>query len=641
VSAFGRHGAGVRVRDTHGASSWGPGVEGLSFADARDGEQTQLPDLAPESVDGSIVAPGAIDGGIHIIPATLGMDLFAETIVPPRVLDALPALPDADYPEGSLVFLTTDGKLYRNVADAWTVEVDGADILANSITAGQIAVGAIGADEIAAGAITTEKFHVGAKAPGVENSTSEVLIDSTGITILNGKITLADYSGLSVLTAAGFAGAWVDFLSGGIYNHAFTAGNGFVFAATEVGTGSTPADYQASLSEDVPYWVFSEVSVGASAGVQTQFGGIRDVLAVGLNTADTVEFYQDVPVANGASYRLFVSTEAHLALATAGSEFQIAITAEPRDATHGTYGAAVIDIHTATYEFDVASPYGPFEVEPYNADGGFLRLRIRVERTSGTGEALFELAAVRLEQQPAGINTLFDSDLGGVTIHSSSVGHGDLRFSGPGGINFGWSDSLPSGAMRLIQASANLRFEGESSEGWAGVEIDGELLFAGGGAADVSLVRGAAGRLDLSSGDTLRISDTGQLEFGTDTLIRRVGANVLSLGNGNELRSSGEAWTGVTFSGTWTNFGGAWNTAAYRKDAQGYVHLKGTIKSGTIGTAAFTLPAGYRPAADGRHACVSNNAFGSCTITSAGVVTPSVGSNASFMLDGITFKAEN
>lgn len=47
----------------------------------------------------------------------------------------------------------------------------------------------------------------------------------------------------------------------------------------------------------------------------------------------------------------------------------------------------------------------------------------------------------------------------------------------------------------------------------------------------------------------------------------------------------------------WVNYGGEWETAGFRKDANGYVHIKGLVKAGTINAAVFTLPPGYRPAA--------------------------------------------
>ena len=70
-----------------------------------------------------------------------------------EILGALPTLPDAAYPPGSLVFLTTDDKLYRNDDDVWSVAVDGADIMANTITANAIFAGTITTAEIAASTI--------------------------------------------------------------------------------------------------------------------------------------------------------------------------------------------------------------------------------------------------------------------------------------------------------------------------------------------------------------------------------------------------------------------------------------------------------------------------------------------------------
>jgi hypothetical protein len=55
------------------------------------------------------------------------------------------------------------------------------------------------------------------------------------------------------------------------------------------------------------------------------------------------------------------------------------------------------------------------------------------------------------------------------------------------------------------------------------------------------------------------------------------------------------SWIAPTLENGWVNFGGEWTPAGYIKDALGFVHIQGTIKSGTSGKAAFVLPAGYRP----------------------------------------------
>jgi hypothetical protein len=94
-----------------------------------------------------------------IAPGVVDVANFATTIIAPRVVTSLPALPDTNWPQGTIVFLTTDQKLYRNTTgSAWSRATDGADIIADSITAGQIAAAAIGTDELAATSVTAAKI---------------------------------------------------------------------------------------------------------------------------------------------------------------------------------------------------------------------------------------------------------------------------------------------------------------------------------------------------------------------------------------------------------------------------------------------------------------------------------------------------
>lgn len=106
------------------------------------------------------------------------------------------------------------------------------------------------------------------------------------------------------------------------------------------------------------------------------------------------------------------------------------------------------------------------------------------------------------------------------------------------------------------------------------------------------------------------------------------------------------AWTAPTFTNSWVNYDAldTLQNAGYRKTAAGLVFLRGAIKSGTIGNAAFTLPAGYRPGNGGswRFKTAGDNAAGSTVaISSAGVVNPVAGLATYISLDGIVFVAEN
>lgn len=96
------------------------------------------------------------------------------------------------------------------------------------------------------------------------------------------------------------------------------------------------------------------------------------------------------------------------------------------------------------------------------------------------------------------------------------------------------------------------------------------------------------------------------------------------------------AWTRVTYGNGWADNGGGFQVVGYRKVGT-RVHLRGTMKSGTIAVPAFVLPVGYQPLAALLFPCASNAAYGELMISTNGSCTPAVGSSVSFSLDGINF----
>lgn len=102
-----------------------------------------------------------------------------------------------------------------------------------------------------------------------------------------------------------------------------------------------------------------------------------------------------------------------------------------------------------------------------------------------------------------------------------------------------------------------------------------------------------------------------------------------------------EAWVAPTLTNSWVNFGGGLQTAAYYKDPTGRVFLRGLIKSGTGGAAAFTLPSGYRPTAQCLFIVSANNGAGDVAaridVNTTGTVVPGTGGSVHFSLDGISF----
>lgn len=95
------------------------------------------------------------------------------------------------------------------------------------------------------------------------------------------------------------------------------------------------------------------------------------------------------------------------------------------------------------------------------------------------------------------------------------------------------------------------------------------------------------------------------------------------------------------FTNAWVNWGAPNFAAGYWQDPFGFVHLQGVIKTGVVGSAAFTLPPGLRPAATaGPYAVVSNGALGRVDVGADGTVTPIAPSNNTYVsLQGIYFRA--
>lgn len=101
-----------------------------------------------------------------------------------------------------------------------------------------------------------------------------------------------------------------------------------------------------------------------------------------------------------------------------------------------------------------------------------------------------------------------------------------------------------------------------------------------------------------------------------------------------------DKWRNVTFQNSWQNYGGQFETCQYMKDAEGFVHLKGLVKSGSLSAPAFTLPVGYRPPAYIHAASLSNGVVGGVRVEANGNVTlGNPGSSTWFSVRVPPFKA--
>ena len=104
-----------------------------------------------------------------------------------------------------------------------------------------------------------------------------------------------------------------------------------------------------------------------------------------------------------------------------------------------------------------------------------------------------------------------------------------------------------------------------------------------------------------------------------------------------------EAFQDATLAAGFTNLGVGFAPASFMKDTLGFVHLRGTMNCPGGENTAFTLPAGYRPAANlFAPLAVGTTGAGNLQIEADGDVRPFLadGNPHACGIDGISFRAE-
>lgn len=145
------------------------------------------------------------------LTGTLSAGSFATSLRPPEVVSALPTLPSASYPQGVLVVLTTDNKLYRSTGSAWTATVPTSDltgqignsqIAAGAITAGKITAGTITANELAANSVTASQIAAGAVATAKLAAGAVTANELAANSVTAGKVAAGSISASEIAAGA-------------------------------------------------------------------------------------------------------------------------------------------------------------------------------------------------------------------------------------------------------------------------------------------------------------------------------------------------------------------------------------------------------------------------------------------------------
>lgn len=428
--------------------------------------------------------------------------------------------------------------------------------------------------------VQTGHFDTTAAAPQVNNNPLEptianVIIDEDGIHITDGALYLTDYGGASVLGPAGFDGSWVEFITNGVYNGGFNAGitnwtiegelgSGDAVNATTIVSGAdSAADYLASLSAAVPYWIVSDYSSADTSilsyivadSTNGRFLNIERLTGGAAKSGGYITFMQDVPVVEGVSYDWRYQIEANLGAEDTDTA-EIEISRGWRSSTHAEITAASM-VSTRQWN-STQSQNGEWlqamGVAPPNAK--YMRVILK-----------FSLAASPLAY---GAAILFFGAAVTPKVWSADLRIGKWAIAGDEGPHYiDTLDAAPNvGRLRIAGGLGayveNLAYPAVGGE--ALVLGPGGLGFAAGSASaiDVSLSRGAANRLDLASGDGLRIGTTTHWGSGTSfPTATATGDRFFNTTHGMEYYWSGTYWLSMTEHSLqfpfWTNYSGTPN----------------------------------------------------------------------------------
>ncbi len=180
----------------------------------------------------------------------------------------------------------------------------------------------------------------------------------------------------------------------------------------------------------------------------------------------------------------------------------------------------------------------------------------------------------------------------------------------------------------------------------------------------VFLVLGGGSAVALSGSNTVQSDDLGP---GAQVKAPDIAANAVAAGPWRQVGSASQPAFHQTTDCKWKNYDQVHSSAAFVRDATGFVHLKGTVtatdltslsscsSSNPTNQLIFVLPPGYRPAKREAVAVLTANDFtsGAATLGTAAVDGPAIsplpagavsvdradlGEFAWFTLNGISFR---
>lgn len=123
-------------------------ITATSFAELT-GQITPATQIPTSGITNSLLAANSVTTA-NIVNNAIDYSKFASGLRPLETIAALPTLPNANYPTSAVVILSTDGRLYKNVANVWVDYLRAGDLI-GTIAGSQLANGIIDYTKFAAG----------------------------------------------------------------------------------------------------------------------------------------------------------------------------------------------------------------------------------------------------------------------------------------------------------------------------------------------------------------------------------------------------------------------------------------------------------------------------------------------------------
>jgi hypothetical protein len=209
------------------------------------------------------------------------------------------------------------------------------------------------------------------------------------------------------------------------------------------------------------------------------------------------------------------------------------------------------------------------------------------------------------------------------------------------GVKIGNANALSNAGARILEI-----YSDALSTLKAYFDKDANIVHSAGGGTHSTTATNASmtikgNRNAADAGSDVVVNSTATRTAGNLLEVQNNGTGKFRVDSGGIATASDTAWTAFTYSNSWVDFGSGEVAGGYFKDACGFVHLRGAVKSGTGGTAIATLAAGYRPSATMRFNQNTGTGAGgtisSFSIDSAGVILPLGTANSRLDLDGVVF----